>query len=267
MWVGVLVGATAAAGYYSLAPEGVRSLFGGSVLVDGWLVVACVLIFAAPVAAWAVIADERPTALSSAVKLSGVGATIAALLTVAVLAVREGLMNLDAQPRIGTPTADAALPFLLAGAAVLVLTVLVAAVRWPRAGRPVVVAISAGLLALAASVGAAGAVASSGTGCDAFRFSTERWNAVRNGDDGRTMAESIGRCHVLLGQGRAQVVRMLGPATPRLSRTRVDFLQWALPEHPDDFFSPVEDDHLSVHLDTHGRVDRVRFVEALPAVD
>jgi len=108
--VGLGVAALAGLGGLMILIVLFRSMFGDPIELDAWLVLAGVQIVAAPVAGWAIVADERPTRLSRFVKLSAIAITVMSLLVAIVLAVRHGVRALEAQPRLGTRPATSRSP-------------------------------------------------------------------------------------------------------------------------------------------------------------
>lgn len=259
--VGLGVAALAGLGGLVILVVLFRSMFGDPIELDAWLVLAVIQIVAAPVAGWAIVADERPTRLSTVVKLSALAITVVSLLVAIVLAVRHGVRALEAQPRLGIPSRNVALPFVAAAAASLTLALLVAAVRWPATGRRVLVGLGAGALALTVGIGSAGAVVYARSSCDAFRFDAARWDRVQGETaPGGTMARAIVRCHVLQGHSRADVERMLGATSPRRAPA-ARWREWRVGTDASSRWGGVRDagGFLAVRFDDHGRVDRARY--------
>lgn len=193
------------------------SVFGPAPLLNGAFVAAALLAVAAPLAAWAIVADERPTTASAVVKLGAIAVTGLALTLVAVLAVRQGLHALASQQQLGTPSSYAAWSFILGGAAVLAIAAIVAAVRWPPSRVRIAVVAAGAAIAGMAAFGTAITVATTTTGCEGFRFDAARWHKARfeapaseSAPVRAALADAVARCDVLTGATQATVRERLG---------------------------------------------------------
>jgi hypothetical protein len=188
-------------------------LFDGTT-INGALVATLVLSVSAPLATWAILADERPPTRFRRTKLAVVLVTMGALALATALAVRQAVGQLDAQPRLGTPARDIIASFAIAVGAVLAIAATVCAVRWPAGWRRPLLGIGALSCVLAVGGGGAAAtIAATRTGCDVFRFDAARWRVAQHGDGTESAVEmtyALARCHVLRGLPRERVATLLG---------------------------------------------------------
>ncbi|MDA0170777.1 hypothetical protein OJ998_16875 [Solirubrobacter taibaiensis] len=208
------------------------------------LLVAFVLAFASPFAAWPLVTGRWSREAWIVPQVGAFALTLLIYVGVALVAASRALMALTTRDDYGTPALQCAAWLALTAAAVLVIATLVAAVPLDeRDGLLIVVAAALGVAGLAGAGGAV-AVAAGPSSCEQFAFDRGAWKRDR-----APVADALVRCRTLVGLDEREMQRLLGG---RLGRT-----EWHAGYVDDGFFGARQ--RLSVQYGRDGRVRSARL--------